>query len=112
MRSKGRYFCASMDKKMKRPIGKLYQLDLDGEVKGLDENLTVGNGIAFSPDETTFYPRGRKETIYKYDYDIIMGKISNRRLFFNRENSGRPDGAAVDNLVLECLFEEVDDTNR
>ena len=107
--SKGRYFCASMDKKMKRPIGKLYQLDLDGEVKVLDENLIVGNGIAFSPDETTFYlSDSRKEAIYKYDYDIVSGKISNRRLFFSTDKIvGRPDGAAVDNLgnYWSALFE-------
>lgn len=107
--SKGRYFCASMDKKMKNPIGKLYQLDLDGEVKILDENFIVGNGIAFSPDETTIYlSDSRKEAIYKYDYDIVSGKISNKQLFFSTDKIvGRPDGAAVDNSgnYWSALFE-------
>ena len=107
--SMGRYFCVSMDIHMKNPIGKLYQLDLNGEVKILDNDFVVGNGIAFSPNENIIYVSdSRKEIIYKYDYNIVSGNISNRRSFFSTsEIVGRPDGAAIDKLgnYWSTLFE-------
>ena len=39
--SRGRYLCGSMDIGMKDEIGKIYQRNSDGEVKIVDENLSV-----------------------------------------------------------------------
>ena len=107
--SRGRYVCASMDIKMRNEIGKLYQLGENGEIRVLDENFIVGNGISFSPAEDILYVSdSRKDVIWKYDYDIIDGKISNKKLFFSTsELDGRPDGAAIDYLgnYWCCLFE-------
>ena len=96
--SKGRFVCASMDRNMKEAIGKLYRADPDGSVHVLDEGFVVGNGIAFSPNEDVLYVAdSRGETVWRYDYDIQSGEVSNKSRFFSsREILGRPDGAAVD----------------
>lgn len=64
------------------------------------EGFGISNGIAFSPDDRTFYhsdsfPEVR--TIWAWDFDIDDGVISNRRVFVDTHGmGGRPDGAAVD----------------
>ena len=107
--SRGRYLCGSMDLGMKEEIGKIYQLDRDGRIKILDENFIVGNGIAFSPKEDVLYiSDSRKDVIWKYDYNIEDGTISNKRIFFSTSQLlGRPDGAAIDfnGNYWSCLFE-------
>tara|TARA_B110000211_G_scaffold219364_1_gene265050 strand:- start:4890 stop:5774 length:885 start_codon:yes stop_codon:yes gene_type:complete len=107
--SRGRYLCSSMDIKMKDEIGKIYQVSSDGKIKILDENFIVGNGIAFSPEEDIVYiSDSRKDIIWQYDYNILNGAISNKRLFFSSVNlTGRPDGAAIDahGNYWSCLFE-------
>lgn len=107
--SRGRYLCGSMDIRMKDEIGKIYQRNSDGKVKIVDENFIVGNGIAFSPREDIVYiSDSRKEIIWKYDYNINNGAISNKRLFFSTADVlGRPDGAAIDSNgnYWSCLFE-------
>jgi len=107
--SRGRYLCCSMDMEMKNEIGKVYQLNNDGEIRVLDEHFIVGNGIAFSPKEDIVYiSDSRKNIIWKYDYNIDSGAISNKKLFFSTsEMTGRPDGAAIDinGNYWCCLFE-------
>jgi len=107
--SRGRYVCGSMDLGMKEEIGKIYQLGRDGEIKILDENFIVANGIAFSRNEDIVYiSDSRKDIIWKYDYDIEDGSISNKQKFFSTsELIGRPDGAALDinGNYWSCLFE-------
>jgi L-arabinonolactonase len=107
--SRGRYLCSSMDMGMKDEIGKIYQVSSDGKIKILDENFIVGNGIVFSPQEDIVYiSDSRKDIIWKYDYNILNGAISNKRLFFSTaELRGRPDGAAIDahGNYWSCLFE-------
>jgi len=107
--SQGRYLCASMDIEMKSEIGKIYQMVKNGEIKILDENFIVGNGIAFSPQEDIVYiSDSRKDIVWKYEYNIDTGAISNKKPFFSTaELKGRPDGAAIDanGNYWSCLFE-------
>ena len=107
--SKGRYLCASMDLEMKNQIGKLYQLDLKGQIRILDQDFIVGNGLAFSPNEDFLYVSdSRKDIIWRYDYNIFSGDISNKKQFFSTSDiEGRPDGAAIDQFgnYWSALFE-------
>ncbi|WP_347558636.1 SMP-30/gluconolactonase/LRE family protein [Robbsia sp. KACC 23696] len=56
------------------------------------------NGMAWSPEETAFFlSHSQKQEIYRFDYDVQKGKISERKLFARvRAEDGVPDGAAVD----------------
>jgi sugar lactone lactonase YvrE len=64
----------------------------------MQDGLTVGNGIAWSPDDRTMYladtPVGK---VWQYEFDITSGEIANRRPFLSIEaGQGAPDGATVD----------------
>ncbi|XP_046563962.1 regucalcin-like isoform X2 [Haliotis rubra] len=112
---RGRVWGGTMDKEFAPREGGLYCLDTDGTLSKQDENFTISNGMAWSPDNKTMYfndttPR----EIYAYDYDIDTGKISNRRVLVNYrdipELSGEevfgPDGMTIDtegNLWVACF---------
>ena len=78
----------------------LWRVSSDGTIKKILKNLTTTNGIAWSPDGNTMYLADSWEsTIYKFDYSQKTGDISNKRIFFEtNETQGRPDGACVDSL--------------
>jgi sugar lactone lactonase YvrE len=71
------------------------------------DDITVSNGLAFSPDARTMYWSDTKaHTIYAFDFEPLGGSISRRRVFASfpprdpgqplTAYGGRPDGAAVD----------------
>ncbi len=76
----------------------LWSLGDDLKVTKLVEGLLTSNGLAFSPDNKTLYFSDTpKHVIYRYDYDIHSGEISNGSVFHQfPHGNGRPDGAAVD----------------
>jgi sugar lactone lactonase YvrE len=94
----GRYWCASLHSDFIGREGELFLLDPDLTVKRIDGGFLVGNGIAFSPDDTRMYlADSRDETVWVYDFDLRQGQASNRRRFFSTANMvGRVDGAACD----------------
>ncbi len=60
--------------------------------------IIIGNGIAFSPDNTRMYlADSRDETVWVYDFDLPRGRISGKRVSFStRDMAGRIDGATCD----------------
>jgi L-arabinonolactonase len=94
----GRFWAGTLDRKLASPIGRLYRVSPDFEVKAMDRGFTISNGIGWSPDERTMYftdtPSG---CIYCYDFDAAEGRISNRRVFVQAApGHGGPDGMTVD----------------
>ena len=79
----------------------------NGRLSRMAGDVTVSNGLAFSPDGGTLYwadtPRHR---VMAYDFDAVEGALSRPRVFHQFEPKqpgqdltlygGRPDGAAVD----------------
>ncbi|MDR3551634.1 MAG: SMP-30/gluconolactonase/LRE family protein [Clostridia bacterium] len=78
--------------------GKLYSVEKDGSITIIDEGLGLANGIAFSPDQKYMYVTDTYlREIYKYDYDVATGKVSNRRTHIRiPDTEGIPDGMTVD----------------
>ncbi len=76
----------------------LYRLDLDLSIHRMEEELTISNGMGWSPDDRTLYHTDTlRHTIYQYDFDLASGEIANRRVFaHDPEEGGVPDGLAVD----------------
>jgi sugar lactone lactonase YvrE len=94
----GRFWAGTMAWDASPGRGSLYRLDPGGTVTRMLGDVTISNGLGWSPDGTTMYyvdtSTGR---IDRFDFDPVSGDISDRReLVTIREGGGRPDGLAVD----------------
>ena len=94
----GRFVAGSMDYEERDGLGKLFRLDPDLKLTGLDTGIICSNGPCWSPDGGTFYfTDTTRRLIYAYDYDIETGEVRSRRVFTSFEKlRGFPDGATVD----------------
>jgi sugar lactone lactonase YvrE len=81
-----------------RVAGALYRLDTDGRVSVLIENVTLSNGLEWSPDDTRLYFADTTlERVDLLDYDVSTGMVRARRMFADlRDVAGRPGGLTVD----------------
>jgi sugar lactone lactonase YvrE len=96
--SSGRFWAGTMHVDEVPGAGSLYRLTSDGCVETMLDNVTVSNGIGWSPDDTVMYFADTPTLgIDAFDYDAASGAISNRRRIVTiEEGSGSPDGLAVD----------------
>ena len=94
----GRLLAGTMNEKRDASTGALYRLDHDFTLTRILSDLTISNGLAFSPDGCTMYHSDTPtQVITEHDYDGSTGTPSNRRVFTRFTEPGdRPDGAAVD----------------
>lgn len=95
----GAFYVGTMDDRPTRePIGALYRVTSAGEATLLLGDLTISNGLAWSPDGRVMYHAdSRPGRIDAYDFDPSSGAISNGRTFAQLTNeTGRPDGGTVD----------------
>ena len=98
---RGRYWCGSMDGRLKDRSSYIYRLDPDltSHRCADDFPFVCSNGIAFSPDDTRMYFGDTKgSAIHVFDLDIDEGRIDNRRLLLSLKDQqpGIIDGATVD----------------
>jgi len=100
----GRFVFGTSHRKAQEPIGGLWSLGTDGALTQLDEDIILGNGPCWSPDDRILYHAdSMRHTIYAYDYDLASGQVSGRRAFFDSSAYGPiPDGATVD--AEGCLW--------
>jgi sugar lactone lactonase YvrE len=90
----GRFYCGSMAYDQREGAASLYRLAPDGTVQAVLENLTVSNGLEWSPDGTLAYHNDTATyeiAVYAYDRDA---GLTDRRVLAALEN--RPDGLTVD----------------
>ena len=81
---------------LERWEGKLFCVD-NGDLAILDREIGISNTVAFSPDNRLLYfADSLRNAIYVYDYDIESGAATNRRVFFDEDGLGLPDGSAID----------------
>lgn len=93
---RGEVFCGTMP--LKLGDARLYRLDPDGLLHLVWDDLSLSNGMGFSPDETTFYlADSDNRLIYRADYDEADGSLSNREILIRLDDdSAVPDGLTVD----------------
>ena len=96
--SRGRFWAGTMHVELDSGHGSLYKLDPDGTVTPMVRDVSISNGIAWSPDDTVMYyvdtPTGGVDA---FDFDLDEGAISNRRRVIDVEHAdGVPDGLVVD----------------
>ncbi|MPY66515.1 SMP-30/gluconolactonase/LRE family protein [Deinococcus sp. SDU3-2] len=93
----GRFYCGSMAYDQTPGAAKLYRLNPDGTVEVVLENVTVSNGLEWSPDGSlAYYNDTATFQVSVFDYDRERG-LTNRRPFVDlRGEELRPDGLTVD----------------
>jgi L-arabinonolactonase len=93
---KGRLWAGTMT--FKGASSSLYRMDPDLSVRQMESDITISNGIGWSPDnKIMYYIDSRRLVIYAYDFDLQTATISNRRSFVQlNEMAGTPDGMTVD----------------
>jgi len=96
--AKGRLLAGTMDRDGKKGQGSLYVLEEGRELRKLAGDITVSNGIGWSPDNKAMYyadtPSG---FLWRYDYDLETGNIANRTALIDyTKEEGNFDGLCVD----------------
>jgi sugar lactone lactonase YvrE len=94
----GRFWAGTKDVGARRPIGSLYRLDADHRVTRVLPDVTLSNGLGWSPDGRAMYYID--STTYRVDgftFDPETGDVGDRRVVVELpEEWGLPDGLTVD----------------
>lgn len=96
----GRLLVGSMDNAEVENRGSLYSLDPSGALRVLLSGLGISNGLAWSPDGSTFYFIDTPtRQVTAYDYDGPSGTIASPRLAVEIPPAlGWPDGMCSDSM--------------
>jgi sugar lactone lactonase YvrE len=93
----GRFYCGSMAYDKSPGRAALYRLDTDCSTRVVLNNVTISNGIEWSPDGSrAYYSDTATYRIDIFDYDRESG-LTRRRAFVDlAAEQARPDGLTVD----------------
>jgi sugar lactone lactonase YvrE len=79
------------------PSGALWCVNPDFSFKEMISEITITNGVVWSPDSKTLYVADSAlQVIHAYDFDLARAAVLNRRVFSDIKDLGYPDGAAID----------------
>lgn len=93
----GRFWAGSMALDFSAQRGSLYVVEVDGTYRKVLDQLTLPNGMGWSPDNSYFYLIESIPGILKrFDFDLNKGEISNVIDLITFDSSkGIPDGMSV-----------------
>jgi sugar lactone lactonase YvrE len=92
----GRFLVGTMAMDGRVGGDRLYRVEDDGSLTTLDSDLTLSNGLGWSPDGSLFYSTDSVQGIvWVRDYDVPTG-ATGPRLAHLRFEGGVPDGLCVD----------------
>jgi sugar lactone lactonase YvrE len=94
----GRFWAGTLAEDFSPGGGALYRLDQDGQVELVLDDLTISNGLGWSPDGTVMYlADSGPGLVYAFKFDGAAGDISDGRILITvDEEVGAPDGLTVD----------------
>jgi sugar lactone lactonase YvrE len=94
----GRFWVGTMDRRLSEPVGGLFCLDDALTLRKAADDVTISNGIAWSPDGRTLYHTDSfTRQIRAHDFDMASGSVAARRVFADfTKLGGTPDGCAMD----------------
>jgi sugar lactone lactonase YvrE len=94
----GRFWAGTTADDQRPGAGTLYRLDGEGHTRVMLDDLTISNGLGWSPDGSTMYlvdsgPR----VLHAFAFDGERGEIADGRVLLEvPESVGSPDGMTVD----------------
>jgi sugar lactone lactonase YvrE len=92
----GRFYCGSMAYDQRPGAASVYQLDAELSTNTVLTDVTISNGLEWSPDGSrAYYNDTATHRISVFDYDAQSG-LTNRRTFVEIPDGGDPDGLTVD----------------
>jgi sugar lactone lactonase YvrE len=102
----GRFWAGTLADDFRPGGGALYRLDQDGRVELMLNDLTVSNGLGWSPDgETMYLADSGPRLVYAFRFDQLTGNISDGRVLVTvAEHVGTPDGLTVDVDVWVAIY--------
>jgi len=94
----GRFWAGTMSTVNEKNAGALYRLDPDSSIHKMVHNVSISNGIVWSPDKTKmYYIDTPTQKVMKYDYDNETGSISAPVVAVDiPDEMGSPDGMTID----------------
>ncbi len=94
----GRLWAGTLADDFRPGGGALYRLDPDGRVELILNDLTISNGLSWSPDGATMYlADSGPRLVHAFKFDQRTGQISEGRVLIRvAEQVGAPDGLTVD----------------
>lgn len=105
----GRFWAGSLELSFEENRGSLYVLEKNGTYRTVIENLTLSNGMGWSPGgEYFYYIDSLPGVLRRFDYESNNGKILNPiDLVVFDTSQGIPDGMCVtsDGLILVALWD-------
>lgn len=95
---RGRFWVGTMAYDKSPGAGALYRLELDGSISTVLTDLTIPNGIGWSPDGAVMYLNDSGTgCLYGFDVDLSTGEPRNRRTLVAFQQPGAaPDGLTLD----------------
>lgn len=92
----GRLWCGSMAYDQVPGAGSMHRLEPDGSVRTVFGDLTISNGLEWSPDGAlAYYNDTATHRVDVFDYDRQAG-LTGRRPFVQLTDTENPDGLTVD----------------
>ena len=92
----GRLWAGTMALSEEPGLGSLYRVDASLRVTRMVENVSISNGLAWSPDgRTMFYIDSPTRRVDAFDFDPAKGTLANRRTAVEITD-GLPDGMCID----------------
>lgn len=93
----GRFLVGTMALDARRGEECLYRLEHDGTVTVIDTDLTISNGLGWSPDGSVMYSTDTMPgVVWARPYDPETGERGPRREVVRLDSGGWPDGLCVD----------------
>jgi sugar lactone lactonase YvrE len=105
----GRFWAGSLALSFEKNRGSLFVLEKDGSYSSVLDNVTLSNGMGWSPDSNFFYYIDSIPGVLKrFDYESVDGRISNPVDLITFDTSkGIPDGMSVtaDGKIVVALWD-------
>jgi sugar lactone lactonase YvrE len=93
----GNFYCGSMSYRQTPGAGSMYRLDPLGNTTTVFGDLTISNGLEWSPDGSlAYYVDTPTRRVDVFDWDVEHGLRYRRPLIEMPEGVGNPDGLTVD----------------